>query len=311
MESNKETKTYDEDLSLFPDLQQYKRQLQQLRELTPDNTPFDKLYDKYFDLAVILPQITAMQTAENFNQHRFFRVRLNINEDTEDTRIIQTHSYPPGYVCKENGRANLKGRSVFYCSNDPTCALLESKPKVGDIAHISIWRGAATRDIKIALCLPFNLTDFNSFQVMANEAWAFAKKHYTDEARDKFEHFIELNKFIADRFVQERIPYFLTSWFADQILFHNDHWRDYILYPSVESNKKYCNMAFHPNTVTRFMTLEKVIRVKIVKVENKDVEFTMGRVGEIEKTNLKWRKATDIEDKLFTDYGFVPNEIKK
>lgn len=309
MEKKDDKKIYDSDLSLFPDLEQYKLQLKQLGELTPENTPFDKLYDKYFDLAVIFPQMTAMQTVDNFNQHRFFRVRLNVNEDIEDTRVIQTHSYPPGYVCKENGRANLKGKSVFYCSNDPTCALLESKPKVGDIAHVSIWNGTATRDIKIAVCLPIDLTEVNSFQVMANEAWVFAEKHYSNEARDKFQHFIELNKFISERFVQEKSPYFLTSWFADQILFHNDHWRDYILYPSMESNKHYCNMAFHPNTVTKYMTLEKVIRVKIVEVSDRGLKLTMGRVGEIEKTNIKWRKVTDKEDQLFTDYGFIPNEI--
>ena len=145
MMDNKDSKIYDEDLSLFPNIEQFKRQLQQLRELTPDSIPFEKLYDKYFDLGVILPHMISMQTAENFNKLKFFRVRLNINENAEDTRIVQTHSFPPGNVCKENGRANLKGKSVFYCSNDPLCALFESKPKIGDIAHISIWNGLSNR----------------------------------------------------------------------------------------------------------------------------------------------------------------------
>ena len=154
--------------------------------------------------------------------------------------------------------------------------------------------------------MPYNLKVQNEFQQIANDAWKFAKEHYTKEARDKFRHFIELNKFITDRFINEKPPYLLTSWLSQQILFNKELWRDYILYPSIESNTDYCNMAFHPNTVNSQMRFEKVIRVKIESINNDRISFSLGRVGELTPTNIQWRAVTDIEDKLFKDYGFEP-----
>ena len=68
-------------------------------------------------------------------------------------------------------------------------------------------------------------------------------------------------------------------------------------------------MAFHPNTVARYLQMEKVIRGRIELVEGKQLTISLGRVGELDKTNIKWRKITDIEDKLFTDYGFDARDI--
>src|SRR5690606_29329039 len=107
---------------------------------------------------VLLPQIITYQDPDNFNTHKLFRVRLNIVESREDCSLIQTYSYPPAFVCTENGRANLKGKSVFYCSNDPSAALLEAKPKPGDIAFMSIWKPVVDRKVKFAHCLPIDLS---------------------------------------------------------------------------------------------------------------------------------------------------------
>ena len=132
--SEENSKIYDEDLHLFPGLEAYKQGLKELPDLLWDSISQEDLYNKFYDAAVILPQMIVHQEAQNFNELKFFRVRLNINTDIEDLSLIQTYSYPPGFVCNSNGRANLKGYSVFYCSNNPTCALLESKPKIGDFS---------------------------------------------------------------------------------------------------------------------------------------------------------------------------------
>jgi hypothetical protein len=303
-------KLYEEDLPLFPDIEQYKQQLDILKEVTEENTPFEKLRDKYFDLAVILPQMIAFQTPDVFNKHKLFRVRLNIDETKEDVRLIQTHSYPPGHVCVENARANLKGKSVFYCSNNPTAALLESKPKVGDIAYISIWKPKTTRNTKIALCLPFNLKSENDAHVLSRQAWVFAEQHYEAEARNKSQHFIELNKFLAERYVKESKPYYLTSWLSDEILY-GEHWRDLILYPSIASNTDYCNMAIHPNFVNQFVDFDRILRVKIIGVDGNQIAFNMGPVGIIQNSNIEWMKPTNKEEVLLNDFGFELQKSEK
>lgn len=294
---------YDEDLDKFPDLNLYLAQLEKLKNVTPDNVPFEKLYDKYFDLAVLLPQIIAYQNPEKFNNHRLFRVRLNINEESEDLSLIQTYSYPPTIICTENGRANIKGRSVFYCSNDPTAALLESRPNIGDIAFVSIWKPIVNRQVKIAHCLPVNLEPSNHWNVMALEAWRYTIDYYTEKAKEKNQHFIELNKFIAERFVNEKKPYYLTSWLSNEILC-GKYWRDLILYPSIATNSKYCNMAIHPNFVNNYLKFEQVIRVKIADTSIEQIAFNMARVGKINNNAIEWVKPSDSQEILLKEYGF-------
>lgn len=294
---------YDEDIDHFPDLEKYLEQLEELKKTTPDNTPFKELSDKYFDLAVILPQIIAYQKPANFNSLKLFRVRLNIDENKEDLSLIQTHSYPPSFICSENGRANLKGHSVFYCSNESMAALEESKPKIGDIAYISMWTPMIDRIVKIAHCLPIDLMSSNKWHVMANEAWQFMASYYKEKAPDKHQHFIELNKFISDRFVKEAKPYYLTSWLANEILY-GEHWRDLILYPSIASDRNYCNMAIHPNFVNIHLKFEMFLKIEIIDIKNKQIVINRGPIGIVQKNAIRLIKATNKEDILFKEYGF-------
>lgn len=59
---------YDQDLDKFPALEKYLAQLEQLKNVTVDNVPFEKLYDKYFDLAVLLPQIIGVSESRKIWQ---------------------------------------------------------------------------------------------------------------------------------------------------------------------------------------------------------------------------------------------------
>jgi len=296
-------KVYDANLDDYPEFEEYRKRLSSLKLLSPENTTFKELPDKFFDAAVTLPQSSVLISPDNFNKQKFFRVRLNIDKESEILDLIQTYSYPPGIVCKDNGRANLKGKSVFYCSNTPTAALLESKPKNGDIAHISWWEPQATRQIKAGVCLPISLNANNDFVKIADQMWRYANNIYKQEAKEKLKHLMELDRFIAERFVEEKPPYFLTSWFSDTMLF-GPFWRDLIIYPSIASNQDYCNMVFHPNTVNQQLKFKKVIEVKINFVDNFRCGFHLGSVGELDKTNLKWTKSDDKEDLLFRQFGF-------
>ena len=55
--------------------------------------------------------------------YKFYRVRPY--EEIKDITSVREYSYPPKEYCKKN-RVNLPGYPVFYCSPNPSIALLET-----------------------------------------------------------------------------------------------------------------------------------------------------------------------------------------
>jgi hypothetical protein len=289
---------YDDDLVLFPTIEEYIAQLDILKNLDFSTLSHQEIEDKFYDYATIFPQIFATQNPERFNLHTLYRIRLNIDTDKEDLNLIQTYSYPLPEHCTKNGRANIKGKSVFYCSNKVGAALFESKPKRGDKGYLSIWKPIAKRPIKIGVALPADLRADNPWHELARSAFLSSKKFLSNNAGDKYNHFVELNKFIADRYVHENYPYPITSWLSNEFLY-GQKWKDLILYPSIATDKIYCNMAIHPNTVNTQLILNKVIKFIIRGVEGEKILYSPGYVGEVVNTNLIWRESRPDEKDFF------------
>lgn len=287
-------KLFDEDLEKMPSLPEFIKNLDYLRNVDLSNSTITEIENIFYEYATIFPQIPFTQKPDRFNNHTFYRVRLNINSENEDLRLIQTYSYPNPFFCKENGRANLKGKSVFYCSNRPGAALLESKPKIGDEGFLSIWKPNATREIKIAMCLPQNLRKENEWSYLASVAHNFSINFYSENAKEKSMHFIELINFIAERFVNEAKPYSITSWMSNELLY-GEKWKDIILYPSIATHKRYCNLAIHPNTVETQLRFVKVIRFKVKDINEGIISYAPVSVGEIINSNIEWRRSEPEE----------------
>lgn len=58
------------------------------------------------------------------------------------------------------------------------------------------------------------------------------------------------------------------------------------------------NFAFHPNIVTNFLYLEKVIRIKLVRIENNQYTIGVGKVGYFENGRIIWRQGNSDEINL-------------
>lgn len=291
-------KIYPEDLKLFPDLEKFINDLEILDNYDFNNLNEKEIYDIYYDYARVLPTNIGWFKPEKFNSLKFYRVRLNIDPNKEDITLAQTYSYPPPKFCFENGRANLKGKSVFYCSNEAKVAVLECKPKEGDEGFLTEWKGTAKRPIKIGQLLPFDLPDENVWNLMAKDSYEFLKTDLPENAKDKFKHFLTLYRFIAHKFITEKKPYSLTSMISWELLY-GQLWRDFILYPSVQLEGTSCNMAFHPNSVNENLQFNKLIKFKVVGFENESPIFNLGKVGIIDNTKMIWRDRTDEETNLF------------
>lgn len=280
------------DFEGLPSLEEFKLHLEDLKNIKLVDPTIDEIHKTYFS---ILPFLPRMLSRINFDENRelpFYRVRLNIDPQKEDLSLIRTYSYPSADHCKTSGRANRRGKTVFYCSNKAFAAIFESKPKVGDIGYLSIWENDITRPLNAAVYLPKKFNNPNEWETVANSAHKFADSYFEINGKDKVEHFKELKNFISDRFVTENYPYALTSFVSDEALFGKDA-KDLVLYPSVASNSHYCNFAIHPNIVERYLTFKKVIRFKVLGINsNLELSLSTGRIGEVIQNNIVWRDAT-------------------
>ncbi|CAN0587582.1 unnamed protein product [Ectocarpus sp. 12 AP-2014] len=288
-----------EDLELFPSLNEYKKELGILDNLDFTGKSESEIYNIFYDYAKLNPSRISWFNPENFNSHRFYRVRLNIDKKTEDISLSQTYSYPPPKFCFENGRANLKGKSVFYYPNRPDAARLECRPKIGDEGFLSVWKGIAKRKIKIGNLLPPDLPIENDWNEMAVKSFEVFQDKMSLKAKGLDKHFVMFQRFVASKFITEKSPYSLTSTLSWELLY-GQMWRDLIIYPSVASDIRLCNMAFHPNSVNENLEFEKLIKFKVVGFEGNEPLFQLGtNVGFIENTRMIWKKRTKDETKLF------------
>lgn len=88
--------------------------LNELKKLPLNDLDQEQIKKIVFDYFGLIPSQVAYFDPENFNNHYFYRARVNLNPN-EDLNLIKTYSYPLPQFCKENGRANLLyGENLQY-----------------------------------------------------------------------------------------------------------------------------------------------------------------------------------------------------
>lgn len=280
----------------FPPVDEYKERLNALKTFDFSLKTQGEIHRIFFEHSVMLPLFVSPLSAEEFGQRDLYRVRLNVNPSLENILLNTTFSYPPPNFCRVNGRANLKGKSVFYCSDSGLTAIYESKPKPGDTVVLSIWKVKADREVKAALFLPENIKNENHWSAEAKDLHNYLKNQIRFLNSEKDEQINLLNAFVCDRFVEESNPYALTSWLSDYALYR-DFEIDLIVYPSFITGSVFCNLAIHPNFIDRFVRLEKLFQFKIESISIQTIDYALGLVGTPGPTNIIWKEVslTDAE----------------
>lgn len=292
----------DKDFFEYSNIEAFKAKLEELRNIDLTTADPKQVEETIFSYLTVIPSLSGKYSPDKFNHFKFYRVRLNIAEGDEDLRLVRTYSYPSPQFCKENGRANLKSKSVFYSTNSALTAIIESKPKVGDIGYLSIWNGCTDREMKSGVLLPRNLNAENEWYILAKDIYAFADKHFDKVAIEKSNFFHEALDFISSLFLSEKTPYSITSWISDELIY-GTAWKDFIIYPSFANKAFTSNFAIHPNVVDKYLRFVKVIRFKVLKMSNDTFSLSTGRVGEIIQNNIEWRTATKEE----LDFSLFPS----
>lgn len=284
----------------FPDLDKYKMNLFELTEKRLSNLSNKEIENAFYDSALFLPTVGGYMISEKFNNSELFRVRLSnkIGKD-EDLSLIQSYSYPPTSACKNNGRANLKYKSVFYCSDFATSAMRESEVNINEEGYLSIWNYSSKRDLKFNMCLSEKIPLRNNWSKLAVYYRDFIIQSYDSKKEEFHNQKIALREFITDKFMNEKQPYPVTSFLANEYLYGKEY-VDFIVYPSASTKWNYTNFAFHPNTVDNHLELKKVINFKVTEITSKGIIFIINKVGFIENDRIKWRKPIDEDKNYFT-----------
>lgn len=292
-----------EDFVDIPSIEDFKLLLEKFGNEDLAKFSYDEIANKYYDLFKILPTISMLTLSEKFNDLHLYRARLakTIGEN-EDTDLVQTYSYPPTSFVRYNGRANIKHKSVFYCSDHYIASILECNPEIDDIGYLSLWHPQTKRDLKFTIYLPVGLNSNNIFSTIASNSLAYFTDVHKDEVLGK--HLIELRKFIANKFVNELPPYPISSFIANESLYR-DFNNDYIMYPSSKTFAYYNNYAFHPNSVNENLRLKKILKFKVLS-NQVPVNIGFMAVGIVDGIQIKWEIPTDenVADFRFDNYKF-------
>lgn len=284
----------DKDFFDYSDIATFRAKLTELKNYDFTGADRKQIGDTIFSYLTVVPSLVANYAPEKFNRFLLYRVRANVDQEKEDRRLIKTYSYPMPQYCNMNGRANLKHTSVFYATNSALTALIESRPKLGEIGYLSIWKGSTDRDMKAGVLLPRNLTNENAWNVLAKDIYAYADMRYDELRMHNSNFFNEALDFIAHRFLYETQPYSITSWIANSLLY-GKACKDFLIYPSVANQAFTSNFAIHPYVADRYLQFVKVIRIKVIEMHGDNFSISTGLVGELKTNNLVWRKATAAE----------------
>ena len=289
------------DFSQYKTLEDFKMRLDELKGMQFSNCNLSEIKELLFDYLSIIPSQIGYFDPANFNTFPFYRARLNIESAKEDLNLISTYSYPPPVFCNSNGRANIKNKSVFYCSNFALAAVFETRPKIGDIGYLSKWKGNANRKMKAGIFLRQNLRKENEWSELADDIHKSTMEFYSTTSSKKSDFLFEAINFIADLYLNEKPNYPLTSCIANEMIY-GEKWKDFIVYPSNINEAKSSNYAFHPNSVDRYLSFEKVFVFRVLSRVGDIFTLVTLRVGEIINTNMVWRAPLEQE----LNFSFFP-----
>lgn len=205
------------------------------------------------------------QTIERITVNR--RV-LGKNKRISDIKFLK---YPPAELVSNYGRCNIPKQSIFYGSPIIITALNEMKPRVGDLITKSIWENADKKSLK--LCPIFHFQPTNG--TVNPRSWKLEREFSRLLKRDFPEELhnpvTNLSKFIAfhfSRFIhpEKNKDYLLSAYFSNKILNQFENGTiDGILYPSVQSQLSFENIALKPEILDNHFKIKEVQESIIIK----------------------------------------------
>lgn len=241
--------------------------------------------------------VVAMNMADSINDLTVYRVTIPF--ENFDQNSTSHYSYPPKQYSKQ-GRANLEGYPVFYCSVDPITAIKEMKGSLSKdtTCYVSEWK------IDFSLPLYIHNLMYNSQTINSKNIRSHFAKRVEDHLKllvknmrkDEINDFLYMSKKIGNLFTTKGDEYYhITSSYAHDKIYHSQLEElniSMILYPSMENKEDGINLAIHPDLIdSRQVSLQSVHHIKIKNLEsNNGISVsTMGK-GLCNNGEIAWKK---------------------
>lgn len=233
---------------------------------------------------------------------KFYRLRKQTSIFNE--KLISEYSYPPNDFVKTIQRANIPYHPVFYCSDNPSTAIMETvkdeeKVKSDLIYYMSEWETKDEQDIRICPFIFDNVSETNPYKHLSdiNRIKLFeTMTGYSDEEKNAM---FEILKFLSNLFLFEN-TYVVSSYLAYINLYANHNFRpDIFIYPSVQNKRATVNFAIHPNAVIEKLILKRVFKMRLKSFNEITRDFTVsiGWLGQNKNGIIEWQQVnTDTED---------------
>ena len=127
--------SFKEEVDGFPDLETFKKNLQNLKNLSHLTGDYEAIKEIYFKNCVLLPHIYEEHNGQFLNSAKVYRVRNKVGL-SEDLNVAETYSHPKIEYTLKNNRANIIGAPAFYGSWDPKVAIAETKLESEEFAYL-------------------------------------------------------------------------------------------------------------------------------------------------------------------------------
>lgn len=194
----------------------------------------------------------------------FHRVVINKDVSKINARLTDYSQlkYPPLAIQDKLGynRASLKGQSVFYAGAGNFAAILETRPRLGDLYTVSKWRQKKEKTLN-------HFPIFYHPEIYERPEFEKDLQQHTDFLNtldaDVSEVVSEFLNFMTEVFIKEinresKVGYIFSALFSNYYLTKVSPQVHCIYYPSVASDYVASNIACLPGTLDEFFDCVEV-----------------------------------------------------
>ncbi|MEI7979704.1 MAG: hypothetical protein WCI53_12725 [Bacteroidota bacterium] len=233
---------------------------------------------------------------------KYYRLRKQSN--TFNEKLISEYSYPPNHFVKTIQRANIPYHPVFYCSDNPSTAIMETvkgEERLNSecVYYMSEWETKSDQEIRICPFIFDNVSEKNPYrhlsEINRTKLFDLLKEHSDDEKNSMF----EIMKFLSNLFTFDN-TYVVSSYLAYINLYANHNFRpDIFIYPSIQNKRDTVNFAIHPNAVVEKLTLKRVFKLRLTSFNESTSDFTISIVWVGQNNNgiIQWQQVDPDTEK--------------
>ena len=228
--------------------------------------------------------------------------------------LIAEFSHPPASLTKNIQRANLPYHPVFYGAPSAHTALLETLSQTFEadgknLYFLSEWEFRKDQPIYVTPFIYGEYDKVDAYNQMAAKGVAQFKKEIPDLTEDESASIDAVFKMFSSLFEYEH-THAISGYLGHRHLYFPGNVRsDLLIYPSIQTDKRTLNYAFHPNAVIHKLMLKRIFLFGINKYDlNKEtgkaeVSFAIqDRLGiNNDHGYLIWRNLPEEDEQDFKE----------